>query len=156
MYSLVKMQPPVPDLDMVLRISFDHLARSSLKVRRACANHLASLYCPNSAGGRWANTSQRCLFIFVNELFGDLNNHLCLLMILEKLRVVPYYAFYGSLYTNAMVLPPEQRGYASQAYYNIICRYIPRNRIHCVGTFHPGFDGETEFERIVKIDPNDP
>ena len=156
MSSLVKMQPPVPDLDMVLRISFDHLACSNLKVRRACANCLASLYCPNSAGGRWVNTSQRHLFIFVNELFGHLNNHLYLLMILENLRVVPYYAFYGSLYTNAMILPPEQREYASQAYYNIICRYIPRNWIHCIVTFHLGFDEEIEYERIVKIDPNDP
>ena len=107
MSSLVKMQPPVPDLDMVLRISFDHLACSSLEVRRACANHLASLYCPNSVGGRWVNTTQQRLFMFVNELFGNLNNHLYLLMILERLRVVPYYAFYGSLYTNAMILPPE-------------------------------------------------
>ena len=77
-------------------------------------------------------------------------------MILERLRVVPYYAFYGSLYTEAMIQPPEQRDYAPQAYYNIICRYIPKNWIHYVGTFHPRFNGEIEFERFVRIDPNDP
>ena len=108
------------------------------------------------------NNTQQRHYIFVNELFLDLNNHLCLLMILEKFKVVPYYAFYGSLYVNALVQPldqeqpPEQRRYASQAYFNVINRYIPRNRIHCVGNFHTGFTGETDFERVVKIDPSAP
>ena len=72
---------------------------------------------------------------------------------------MPYYAFYGSLYDNALVRPidqeqpPERRRYASQAYFNVILRYIPRNRIHCVGTFHLGFTRETKFDWIVKIDP---
>ena len=150
------MQPPAPDLDLVLSISFDHLARSSLKIRRACANRLALLNCPNSVGGRWVHSTQRRLFIFVNELIGDLQNHLCLFMILEKLRVVPYYAFYGSLYPKAFLQPPLRREYASQAYYDIITRYIPRNRIQCICTFHPGFTGETDLEHVIRIDPNAP
>ena len=83
-------------------------------------------------------------------------------MILEKFKVVPYYAFYGSLYVNALVQPinqeqpPKQRRYASQAYFNVITRYIPRNRICCVGTFHTGFTRETDFGRVVKIDPSAP
>ena len=77
-------------------------------------------------------------------------------MILEKLKVVPYYASYGFVYANALIHPTEQEQYASQAYFNVILRYIPRNNIHCVGTFHLGFIGETDFDWIVKIDPSAP
>ena len=84
------------------------------------------------------NSTQGRHYIFANELLLDLNNHLCLLLILEKLKVVPYYDFYGSLYVNALDWPINQeqalegRQYASQVYFNVILRYIPRNRIHCV------------------------
>ena len=142
------MQPPAPDLDLVLGISFDQLATHSLEDRRVYGNHFACLYCPNSAGGRWANSSQQHYYIFVNEIKDDLSNHLCLLQILEKLRVVPYFVFYGSLYNRAEVLINGQRVYASQAYYDEILRYIPRNRILCVGRFHPGFSGETDVNNL--------
>ena len=154
--SLAKLQPPVPNLDTVLGIAFDHLAQKNLEIRRTCANLLALLYYPNSSGGCWVNsTHQRRHYIFVNELIGDLNNHFYMFMILEKFKVVPYYAFYGSLYASALIQPIEQGQYASQAYFNVILRYIPKNKIHCVGTFHRGFIGETDFDWIVRINPFD-
>ena len=93
---------------MVLGLAFDHLAQTSLEVRGNCGDHLALLYCPNSMGGRWvSSSSRRRLFILVDELMRDFNNQLCLLMILEKLRVVPYYVFYGSFYVGALLQPPK-------------------------------------------------
>ena len=77
-------------------------------------------------------------------------------MILEKLRVVPYYVFYGSFYVGALLQPPKWREYASQACFNLLTRYIPRNRIFCVGRFHHGFTSEAAFDQSVKIDPTDP
>ena len=142
---------------MVLGLAFDHVAQTSLEVRRNCGDRLALLYCPNSMGGRWvSSSSRRRLFILVDELMRDFNNQLYLLMILEKLRVVPYYVFYGSFYVGTLLQPPKQREHASQACYNLLLRYIPRNKIHCVGHFHHGFIGETNFEQIVRIDPSTP
>ena len=94
----------MPNLDMVvLGIAFDHLAQASLEVKRTCKNRLAVVYYPNSVVGRWVTTSQWCLFILVNELMGELNNQLYLFMILEKLRLVPYFVFYGSFYVDAFI-----------------------------------------------------
>jgi len=70
--------------------------------------------------------------------------------------IVPYNSFNGSLYVDAFIQPLEQREYASQVYHNIIRRYTSKNKIHCVGTFHPVFIGKIEFERIVRIDPSSP
>ena len=92
--------------------------------------------------------------IFVNEIQENFSTHLCLLQILEKLRIVPYFVFYGSLYDGAEIIINGHRVYASQSYYDVILRYIPRNRILCVGRFHPGFLGETNFDRIFVIDPS--
>ena len=136
---------------MVLRLAFDHLAQENLEVRRNCGNRLALLYYPNSMGGHWVSTSQRRLFIL--EMMVDFNNQLCLLMILENIRVVPYYVFYGSFYVGALLQPLEQREYASQACFNLLTRYIPRNRIFCVGHFHHEFIGESDFDQIIMIDP---
>ena len=142
---------------MVLGLAFDHLAQTSLEVRRNCGDRLALLYCPNSMGGRWvSSSSRRRLFILVDELMRDFNNQLCLLMILEKLRVVPYYVFYGSFYVGALLQPLEHREYASHACFDLLTRYIPRSRIYCLGRFHHGFTGETNFDQIVKIDPSAP
>ena len=134
---------------MVLGIAFDHLTQSSLETRRSCVNSLALLYYPNRMGRRLVSTSYRRLFILVNEMMADFNNQHYLLMILEKLRVVPYYV-------SALIQPLEQREYASQAYFNLLTRYIPRNRIFCVGCFDHGFTGETKFDQIIKIDPVSP
>ena len=77
-------------------------------------------------------------------------------MILEKLRVVPYYVFYGSFYVGALLQPLEQREYASQACFDLLIRYILSNRIYCLAHFHHGFTQEMDFDRIVKIDPSTP
>ena len=108
---------------MVLGLAFDHLAQASLEVRRNCGNRLALLYYPNSMGGRWVSTSsRRRLFILVDEMMADFNNQICLVMILEKLRVVPYYVFYGSFYVGALLQPPKHREYASQACFDLLTR----------------------------------
>ena len=139
---------------MVLGVAFDHLAWANLEVRRTCENHRTLLYYPNSFGGHWVNPIEQHHYIFVNGLIRNLNNHLCMFMILEKLMLVPYLEFYGSFYAYALLQPPTQREYASQEYYNLILGYIPRNRIHCVRCFHHGFLRDIDFKQAIRIDPS--